>query len=116
MFGKKIPKKAMAVAVGVVLSAASSMSVFASYIYEAGYRDEPCPMCHDTSVWVREEVFDPSPTDEERGCEHHRFGTDVEMKVVTLTTSECRECNYVEFDTDEYCYWVCCGFEMPNQE
>lgn len=114
MFGKKIPKKAMAVAVGVILSAAGSMSVFANYIHEAGYSDDPCQNCGDTSVWVTEEICPASPTGGERPCPDHRFGTDAEMRNHTALSYLCHEC-YYGWSEDEYSYfWECHGYDLPG--
>lgn len=100
---------------GVMLSAMSCMTAFASYIHEVGYDSDPCNRCGEISVWVTEEIFEASPTGAEDDCPHHRFGTDVEMEVVTLITYECRDCNHVEFDTQTAYYWKCCGFDMPKK-
>lgn len=117
MIKKNIAKKITAVAVGVALSAMSCMTVFADYVHEVGWSDQPCPRCHeDAAVWITETRYDASPTGEERGCDHHRFGTDLKMEVVTLITYRCHECNYIVFDTEKAYYWECCGFEMPGND
>lgn len=99
----------------MVLSGMSCMTVFADYTYEIGWSDKTCSRCNqDTAVWITETRYDASPTGLERKCEHHRFGTDLEMENVTLITYRCRECEAVDFETERTYYWKCCGFEMPS--
>lgn len=117
MIKKNIAKKITAVAVGVVLSVMSCMTVFADYTYELGYSDDPCPRCGDTSVWVKEVHFsEPSATGNERKCPDHKYGTDIELEYHTIVYYDCRECKR-SWSEDRYTYnWECHGYDKPYED
>ncbi len=115
MFSKKISKKVTAVAAGIILSVMSSVPALAGYVYEIGYSDDPCPICGETSVWVKEEYVSSSDAEEERDCPDHKYGTDIKIRDYTIVYYYCHEC-YYGWTEDVYTYfWECHGYDKPNQ-
>lgn len=115
MIKKKISKKIAAVAIGVVLSAMSCMSVFADYTYEIGWSDEPCPVCkEDVAVWIKEVHKDSYASGAQEICSHHRFGVDVEMIKRVITEYDCRVCKYSWSREENISYLECHGFDNVN--
>lgn len=115
MIKKNIAKKITAVAVGVVLSAMSCMTVFADYVHEIGWSADPCPRCgEDVAVWITEVRKPDSPTGERLLCQHHHtFGVDVEVEAHIITYYECREdkCKYNWIEETRSLFWVCQGYD-----
>lgn len=117
MIGKNISKKLAIVAVSVVLSAMSCMSVCAETTrYEIGWSEDPCPTCHeDVAVWITEVHHDPYATGVQRICLHYRFGVDVEKVERIVTEYKCQECKKNWSTEREVTYWKCHGADKEEE-
>lgn len=110
MSGKNLLRKLTAAAAGVAVGAMCCMSVFANDI---GWDHDPCPVCKEGSVWVREEFERSYPSGEQEDCKHYRFGKDVEIINHYVIHYECRDCGYSDTKNRRISYWKCCGFDNP---
>ena len=115
MIKKKLVKKITAVAVSVVLSVMSCMTVSAYYVNEIGWSADPCPKCkEDVAIWIKEIRMKDSLTGERLLCQHHhRFGVDIEVEACTITYYECREegCDYFQIEENRSRFWICQGYD-----
>ena len=113
MIKKHISKKITALAVTVVLSAMSCMTVLADYTYEIGWSEDRCPNCNeDVAVWIQEVHKDPYALGDKK-CTHYKFGTDVDWAKRIITNYDCHECNYSWSEEETIYYSECCGSDKP---
>lgn len=108
---KKISKKITALAVSAVLGAMICMPVFAD-----GIDPDPCKICGDGSIWVREEFVGSYTNGVERKCEHHKYGTDLQMVDHYLIHYECLDCGFVDTAKYNTTSWDCHGYDGPNND
>lgn len=113
MIKKHISKKITALAVTVVLSAMSCMTVLADYIYEIGWSEDRCPNCNeDVAIWIQE-VHKPPCMYSDSKCTHYEFGLDEHFVKCIITNYDCRECNYHRSTEENIYYSECEGYGKP---